>query len=205
MDTKYPAIKPMCRIMFYNQLPTSDTIHKWNLAPEVGQFHIGVLTDVEHGHWGGVRPWNGCVKSCFIFNCQLLTAFTSGMWLQKWAGSTSVTSPMWNPDTGADTKCPPMEPMCQIMFYNQLPLLTPFTSGPWLQKCAGSTLVPSPTLGRTPSVHPWKRCVISCFVINSQLLTPFTSGPWLQKWAGFTSVPSLMWNPDTGADTKCRP
>ena len=38
--------------MFSNQLPTSDTIHKWTLAPEVGRFHIGALTDVEPGHWG---------------------------------------------------------------------------------------------------------------------------------------------------------
>ena len=43
----------MCQVMFYNQLPTSDTIHKWTLAPEVGRFHIGSLTDVEPGHWGG--------------------------------------------------------------------------------------------------------------------------------------------------------
>ena len=46
-------MKPMCQIMFYNQLPTSDTIHKWTFAPEVGRFHIGALTDVERGHWGG--------------------------------------------------------------------------------------------------------------------------------------------------------
>ena len=45
-------MKPMCQIMFYNQLPTSDTIHKGSLAPEVGRFHIGVLADVEPGHWG---------------------------------------------------------------------------------------------------------------------------------------------------------
>ena len=38
--------------VFYNQLPTSDTIHKLTLAPEVGRFHIGVLTDVKTGHWG---------------------------------------------------------------------------------------------------------------------------------------------------------
>ena len=31
----------MCEIIFCNQLPTSDTIHKWTLAPEVGRFHIG--------------------------------------------------------------------------------------------------------------------------------------------------------------------
>ena len=43
----------MCQVIFYNQLPTSDTIHKWTLAPEVGMFHIGALTDVELGPWGG--------------------------------------------------------------------------------------------------------------------------------------------------------
>ena len=47
------ALEPMCQIMFYNQLPNSDTIHKWTLAPEVGWFHICALTDVELGHWGG--------------------------------------------------------------------------------------------------------------------------------------------------------
>ena len=51
-DTKCPAMEPLCQIMFYNQLPTSDTIHKWTLAPEVGQFHIGALTDVKPGHGG---------------------------------------------------------------------------------------------------------------------------------------------------------
>ena len=53
VDIKCPAIKPMCQIMFYNQLPTSDNIHKWTFAPEVGRFNIGALTDVEPGHWGG--------------------------------------------------------------------------------------------------------------------------------------------------------
>ena len=71
-DIKCPAMEPMCEIIFYNQLPNSDTIHKW-------------------------------------------------IWLQKLAGLTSVSLPMWNPDTGVDTKCPAMKPMCQIMFYNQLP------------------------------------------------------------------------------------
>ena len=52
-DTKCPAMEPMCQIMFYNQLPTSDTIHKWTLAPKVDWFHIGALTDVEPVHRGG--------------------------------------------------------------------------------------------------------------------------------------------------------
>ena len=58
-DIKCPAMEPMCEIMFYNQLPTSDTIQKWILAPEVGWFHIGVLigvlTNVEPRHWGGYQ------------------------------------------------------------------------------------------------------------------------------------------------------
>ena len=52
-DTKCPAMEMMCQIMFYNQLPTSDTIHKWTLTPEVDRFNIVALTDVEPGHWGG--------------------------------------------------------------------------------------------------------------------------------------------------------
>ena len=28
---------------------------------------------------------------------------------------------MWNPDTGADTKCPDMEEMCKIRYYIQVP------------------------------------------------------------------------------------
>ena len=46
-DTKCPAMEQICQIMFYNQLPTSDTIHKWTLPPEVGRFNIDALTDVE--------------------------------------------------------------------------------------------------------------------------------------------------------------
>ena len=52
-DTKYLAMKPLCQIMFYIQFPTSDTIHKWTLVPEVGRLHIGALIDVEPRHWGG--------------------------------------------------------------------------------------------------------------------------------------------------------
>ena len=76
-DTMCPATEPLCQIMFYNPLPTSDIIHKWTLAPEVGGFHIGVLTDVTLRRTPSVRPWNRCVKSCFIINCQLLIPFTS--------------------------------------------------------------------------------------------------------------------------------
>ena len=119
VDTKSPAIKPNCQIMFYNQLPTFNTIHKWTLAPEVGRFHICARNDMESGHWGGhqVSGHERCVKSGFIFNRHLLTPFTSGPWLQKRA----VSKMVWNPDTGVYTKCPAMKLMCQIMFYNQLP------------------------------------------------------------------------------------
>ena len=55
VDTKCPAMEPIGQIMFYNQLPTSETINKWTLSPEVGRFHIGALTDVEPGYWGGYQ------------------------------------------------------------------------------------------------------------------------------------------------------
>ena len=95
--------------------------------------------------------------------------------------------------------------MCQISFIINCQLLTPFTNGPFLQKWAGSTThrCGTRTMGRTASVRPWNRCLKSCFIFNCQLLTPFTSGPWLHMWAGSTSVPLPMWNPDSGADTKC--
>ena len=152
------------------------------------------------GRTPSVRPWNRCVKSCFIINCQLLTLFTSETWLQKRASSTLVPSSMWNTDTGVNNKCPAMERMCQIIFYNQF--ATSDTIHKWTLtiEVAVSTLVPSPMWN--PDTRCVK-CVKSCFVINCQLLTPFTSGHWLQKWEGSTSVPSPIWNPDTGADSKC--
>ena len=88
----------------------------------------------ETGRTLSVRPWSQCVKSCFIINCQLLPPFTSGNWLQKWPGSTSVASPMWNPDNGADTNFQDIEPMCQIMFYNQLKTPATIHKWTWLQK-----------------------------------------------------------------------
>ena len=38
----------------------------------------------------------------------------------KWAGSTTGWALMWNGESGADTWCLAMKPMCQIMFYNHL-------------------------------------------------------------------------------------
>ena len=176
----------MCQIMLYHQLPTSNTIHKWTLAREVGRFHIGDYGKRTLGRTPSVGPWNRCVKSCFITNCQLLTPFKSGPWLQKWTGSTSVASQMWNPNTRADTKCKALEPMCQIMLYNQLP--TSDTFHKWtLAREVGRFHISDcgeQTQGRTPSVRTWNRCVKSCFIINCQLRTPFKSGPWLHKWFG---------------------
>ena len=79
-DTKCPAMEPICEIMFYNKLPTSDTIHKWTLAPEVGRFHTGALTDVEHGHWGGTN-YLAMKKMCQImFYNQLASSDTIYKW-----------------------------------------------------------------------------------------------------------------------------
>ena len=48
-DTKCPAMEEMCQIRFYIQMPPSDIIHKWTLAPQVDRFQNGV----ESRHWGG--------------------------------------------------------------------------------------------------------------------------------------------------------
>ena len=49
-----------------------------------------------------------------------MAPFTSQPMVHKWAGSTTGWVLMWNGDSGADTWCPAMEPMSQIMFYNHL-------------------------------------------------------------------------------------
>ena len=88
------------------------------MGPEAGQFHNGALSSVEPGPWGGHQVSghraSQCVKSCFIINCQLLPPLTSGHWVQKWVGSTLGPYPVYNPGPGADTRCPTMEPMCQV-------------------------------------------------------------------------------------------
>ena len=49
VHTKCPDMEEMCKIRYYIQVSTSDTIHKCTLAPEVAWFQNGV----EPGHWGG--------------------------------------------------------------------------------------------------------------------------------------------------------
>ena len=68
----------------------------------------------------GFPPWNQCLKSCFIIIWQLLAPFTSQPRVHKWASSTTGWVLMWNRDIGADTWCPALKPMSQIMFYNHL-------------------------------------------------------------------------------------
>ena len=68
----------------------------------------------------GVRPWNQCLKSCFLIIWQLLAPFTSQPRVHKWVGSTTGWVLLWNRGSGADIWCPAMEPMSQIMFFNHL-------------------------------------------------------------------------------------
>ena len=108
-DTKYPAMKPMCQIQFYNQLPTSDTILKWTLVSEVGQFHM-VASTMWNPDTGADTKYLAMKPMCQImFYNQLATSDI----IHKWTLA---------PEVGRlHNKCPAMEPMCQIMFYNQLP------------------------------------------------------------------------------------
>ena len=68
----------------------------------------------------GVRPWNQCLKSCFLIIWQLLAPFTSQPRVHKWVGSTTGWVLLWNQGSGVDIWCPAMEPMSQIMFFNHL-------------------------------------------------------------------------------------
>ena len=185
-------MEPMSPIMFYNHLATFGTIYKSAKGPQVGRFHNGMGPDVERGpllRTHGVRPWNQCLKSCFIIIWQLLAPFTSQPRVHKWAGSTTGWVLMWNGDSGADTWCPAMEPMSQIMFYNHLATFgTIYKSakGPQVGRFhngMGPDVERGPLL-RTHGVRPWNQCLKSCFIIIWQLLAPFTSQPRVHKWAG---------------------
>ena len=56
--------------------------------------------------------------------------FTSQPRVHKWAGSTTGWVMLWNGDSYADTWCPAMEPMAQIMFFDHLvPLRKIYKSG----------------------------------------------------------------------------
>ena len=59
-------------------------------------------------------------QSCFLIIWLLLAPFTSQPRVHKWAGSTTGWVLLWNRGSGADTWCPAMEPMSQIMFFNHL-------------------------------------------------------------------------------------
>ena len=125
-DNKWSEMEMMCQIMFYNQLPTSDTIQKWTLAPEVGLFHIDAPTNVEPGHMGRADTKCPAIElMCqIVFYNQLPTSDT----IHKWTLAPEVGPFHINASTNvepghmgrADTKCPDIELMCQIMFYNQL-------------------------------------------------------------------------------------
>ena len=94
---------------------------------------------------------------------------------------------MWNPDTGADTKCPAMEPMCQIMFYNQFP-----TSG----------IIHKWTLA--PEVG-WfhigvdTKCPAMELMCSIMLYNQLPTSDTIHKW---TLAPEVGWF-DIGVDTKC--
>ena len=107
----------------------------------------------------GVRPWNQCLKSCFLIIWQLLAPFTSQPRVHKWAGSTTGWVLLWNRGSGAYTWCPAMEPMSQIMFFNYLATFgTIYKSakGPqvgWFHNGMGPVVEPGQWCGHMVSGH----------------------------------------------------
>ena len=155
----------------------------------------------------GVRPWNQCLKSCFLIIWQLLAPFTSQPRVHKWAGSTTGWVLLWNRDSGADTWCPAMEPMSQIMFFNHLA-----TFGT-IHKSAKGPQVGRFHNGMGPVVEPGQWCghMVSAMEPMSQIMFfnhlatfgTIPSQPRVHKWAGSTTGWVLLWNRDSGADTWC--
>ena len=120
-----PGVRP------WNQCLKSYFLLIWQLlAPLSSQprVHKGAGTTT-----GWVLMWNGdsgadtwypamepMSQIMFTIIWQLLAPFTSQPRVHKWAGSTTGWVLMRNGDSGADTWCPAMERMSQIMFYNHL-------------------------------------------------------------------------------------
>ena len=122
-DTWCPTMEPMSQIMIFNHLATFGTIYKSTKGPQVGRNHNGDGSFCGTGTvvWTpGVQPWNQCLKSCFLIIWQLLAPFTSQPRVHKWARTTTGWVLLWNGDSGADTWCPTMESMSQIMFFYHL-------------------------------------------------------------------------------------
>ena len=121
-DTCCPAMEPMSQIMFYNHLATFGTIVKSTKGPQVGRLDKGMGPDVEWGQCCGhlVSGHGTNVSIMFYDHLQLLAPLSSQPRVHKWAGSTTGWILMWKRDSFADTWCPAIEPMCQIMFYNHL-------------------------------------------------------------------------------------
>ena len=137
-----------------------------------------------------------------------MAPFTSQPGVHKWAGSTTGWVLMWNGDSGADTWCPAMEPMSQIMFTIIWQLLAPFTSQPRVHKWAGSTTgwvlmwngdsgadTWCPAMERMSQIMFYNHLATFGNILSSQLS--------VHKWAGSTTGWVLMWNGYSGADTWC--
>ena len=152
----------------------------------------------------GVRPWNQCLKSCFIIIWQLLAPFTSQPRVHKWAGSTTGWVLMWNRDSGEDTWCQAMKPMCQIMFYNHL---APLSSQPRVHKWAGSTtgwvLMWNGDSGADtwcPAIKPMSQIMFCNHLATFGTIYKSAKGPQVGR---FHTGWVLMWNWDSGVDTWC--
>ena len=154
--------------------------------------------DVEQGQWcGHLGPAMEPMCQIMFYNhLQLLSPLSSQPRVHKWAGYTTGWVLMWNRDSGADTWCPAMEPMCQIMFYNHLatfgtivksvkcPQVGRFHDrmGPDVEcrQCCGHLV---------PAMEPMSQIM---FYNHLQLLAPLLSQPRVHKWAGSTKGWVLM-------------
>ena len=121
-DTWCPVMEPMSQIMFYNHLATFATIVKSAKGPQVGRFHNGMGPDVErHSGADTLCPAREPMSQIMFYNhlATFATIFKSAKGPQVGRFHNGM-GPDVERHSGADTWCPAMEPMSQIMFYNHL-------------------------------------------------------------------------------------
>ena len=114
---------------------------------------------------------------------------------------------MWNGDSGADTWCPAMEPMCQIMFYNHLATfgtIVKSAKGPQVGRFHNGM---SPDVERDSGVDTWCPAMEPmCQIMFYNHLATFgtiVKSAKLPQVGRFHNGMRPDWNGDSGAGTLC--
>ena len=182
----------MSQIIFFNHLATFGTITSQetfhNLAGSTTGWVLFWNGDSGADTWcPDIRPMS---QIMFFNHLATFGTITSQETVHNLAGSTTGWVLFWNGDSGADTWCPAIRPMSEIMFLDHLATFgTIYKSakGPQVRRCPGWVLFLNGDSGANtlcPAMEPM------CQIIFFNHLATFgtiTSQPRVHKWASYTS------------------